>query len=125
MLLLRRVFDLIIDLITRPFSTVILLLRRVYDARTSQSVGQRLSQTNLLSMFGNTRVSCVIAAKMILSKFRLIKINSSIDLQERVEYVHMKGLGDKGHVELAISKPKGKLVGYFFVKKGSFQRRRM
>ena len=30
--------------------------RRVYDARTSQSVGQRLSQTNLLSMFGNTRV---------------------------------------------------------------------
>lgn len=55
--------------------------RRVYDARTSQSVGQRLSQTNLLSMFGNTR--------------------------ERVEYVHMKGLGDKGHVELAISKPKG------------------
>jgi len=55
--------------------------RRVYDSRTSQSVGQRLSQTNLLSMFGNTK--------------------------ERVEYVHVKGLGDKGHVELAISRPKG------------------
>ena len=43
--------------------------RRVYDARTSQSVGQRLSQTNLLSMFGSTR--------------------------ERVEYVHVRGQGDK------------------------------
>ena len=51
---------------------------------------------------------------MILSKFRLIKINRPIDLQERVEYVHMKGLGDKGHVELAISKPKGKLFGFLF-----------
>ena len=50
---------------------------------------------------------------MILSKFRLIIINRSVDLQERVEYVHMKGLGDKGHVELAISKPKGKVLGYF------------
>jgi hypothetical protein len=54
--------------------------RRVYEARTSQSVGQRLSQTNLLSMFGSSR--------------------------ERVEYVHVKGTGEKGHVELAISKPK-------------------
>jgi hypothetical protein len=58
--------------------------RRVYEARTSQSVGQRLSQTNLLSMFGSSR--------------------------ERVEYVHVKGTGDKGHVELAISKPKVLLV---------------
>ena len=45
------------------------LSRRVYEARTSQSVGQRLSQTNLLSIFGSSR--------------------------ERVEYVHVKGLGDK------------------------------
>ena len=52
---------------------------------------------------------------MILSKFRLIIINRSVDLQERVEYVHMKGLGDKGHVELAISKPKGKLFEYFIL----------
>ena len=44
-----------------PSSLIIVktFCRRVYDARTSQSVGQRLSQTNLLSMFGNTRVSKV------------------------------------------------------------------
>jgi hypothetical protein len=56
-------------------------VRRVYDARTSQTVGQRLSQTNLLSMFGSGK--------------------------ERVEHVHVKGPNEKGHVELAISKPKG------------------
>jgi len=56
-------------------------VRRVYDARTSQTVGQRLSQTNLMSIFGSTK--------------------------ERVEHVHVKGPNEKGHVELAISKPKG------------------
>ena len=28
-------------------------------------------------------------------------------LQERVEYIHVRGQGEKGHAELAISKPKG------------------
>jgi len=56
-------------------------VRRVHEARASQTVSQRLSQTNLLSIFGTAK--------------------------ERVEYVHVTGPGDKGHVELAISKPKG------------------
>ena len=28
-------------------------------------------------------------------------------VKERVEYIHVRGQGDKGHVELALSKPKG------------------
>ena len=68
--------------------------RRVYDARTSQSVGQRLSQTNLLSMFGNTRVRRI--DKQTNKKGnKQTKWGSNPIFQERVEYVHMKGLGDK------------------------------
>ena len=33
-------------------------VRRVWEARSSQTVSQRLSQTNLLSMFGQTKVRC-------------------------------------------------------------------
>merc|ERR1740128_90477 len=43
-------------------------VRRVYDARQSQSVSQRLSQTNLISMF--------------------------VTQKERVEYIHVRGQGD-------------------------------
>ena len=33
-------------------------VRRVWETRSSQTVSQRLSQTNLLSMFGQTKVRC-------------------------------------------------------------------
>ena len=32
-------------------------LRRVWETRTSQTVSQRLSQTNLLSIFGQSKVA--------------------------------------------------------------------
>ena len=57
-------------------------VRRVWETRTSQTVSQRLSQTNLLSMFGQTK--------------------------ERVEYVHLTGPGPVvGHTQLAVTKPRG------------------
>ena len=36
-------------------------VRRVWETRTSQTVSQRLSQTNLLSIFGQTKVNITIA----------------------------------------------------------------
>ena len=35
-------------------------LRRVWETRTSQTVSQRLSQTNLLSMFGQSKVATIL-----------------------------------------------------------------
>ena len=57
-------------------------VRRGWETRTSQTVSQRLSQTNLLSMFGQSK--------------------------ERVEYVHLTGPGSgPGHTQLALTKPRG------------------
>ena len=60
-------------------------IKRVYDARTSQTVRKRLSQTNLFSLFSG-------------------KYGTA-----RVEYVRLVGL--QGQAELAISKVKEEIVG--------------
>lgn len=62
-------------------------IRRVYDARTSQTVRKRLSQTNLFSLFSSGKHG-----------------------DTRVEYVRL--VGPQGHAELAISKVKDLNCGY-------------
>ena len=42
-------------------------VRRVWETRSSQTVSQRLSQTNLLSMFGQTKVRCEYDQRDIIS----------------------------------------------------------
>ena len=40
-------------------------LRRVWETRTSQTVSQRLSQTNLLSIFGQSKVLHAVSSLLI------------------------------------------------------------
>ena len=53
-------------------------VRRVHEARASQTVSQRLSQTNLLSIFGTAKVSYYIFQSVLHSPFVTETIQSII-----------------------------------------------
>ena len=70
-------FSIVLFAASVPYEAI----RRVYDARTSQTVRKRLSQTNLFSLFSGYKYG-----------------------EARVEYVRL--VGPQGHAELAISRVK-------------------